>query len=450
MSYIEEAFAVCLRDWKGKKQAQEKKEEGKDTKTEEALPEKARQVQDTAIGKEKTGKVKEENLKVRLDRDIGTEDSSDCDDFCIDDDPFAALPPLSLEDLQQEREEMCEEWQDSAVADLYDPRQILQERRQWLASLCMYNGTPFDWLSHYKPVEHRLVYVSQGLATTIGQAWTSREWSDHPWITSRKSKSNLAQFVELVAYAWLRSNETSILYYSMLNDIFNHADDQINYFFDLLGRQWQSPNGKHICQLAKIQRDGCQLGHKPLQITWNPHPFGYRRVEMELRRPIITKYLNKRRKADFVAMGSSRILSGEYFRWLELTKPTWDQCLEQIDWQAIAKEKNEEITDAQQKGKRKKKKKKLRTVEGIQHDYRMKYDWLMGSPCFFAASMDRHYAPSIQLPCAIRNLLRWHGKRLAWIDVSSMHPTIIFRRFADMCASDREKQTIESIIQSEN
>ena len=307
---------------------------------------------------------------------------------------------------------------------------------------------PLGWFDRLgNKVKEVKLKAPQGLNAHIDNGWESEEWKDHPFISNRMSKHNKAAFKEAVAYLYSCSIQNGgLLYFSVVKQIYN--SDNAELFLDLLTRKWTSKTNHYECKLA-TSYERSNKTKEGNRVVWSDFITKQKLIDVTLTSKSVVRTFNNYAQKQNVTMGDNCIVHGEYSRWMELDVLSHDK----IERRLIQLE----ISGYKHNGKPLKNIPKPATAKdhrALQKESTLACDWLatydhwVKQPCFYSKNLDRHYSPSIQIPSVIRAMFTWHGKSLSWVDVASMHPTILLMEYRAI-ASDGEKAIIDSILMSD-
>ena len=304
---------------------------------------------------------------------------------------------------------------------------------------------PLEWFARLpKALESIEVMIPQGLVTHIGKAWESSEWADHYWNTSKKKNSSQKTFTDAIAYLYGCSMVNGgYLYLNVVKQIYN--SDNVDRFLDLLERVWTSKTEHFECWLASYERSGTtKSGNK---VEWNPFLTQQRLVKHTITSKPVVRTFNNFNQKRCHEMGENRILFGEFTNWMELDILDHEQVrtnLLKLVESEYKHEDEKQLVDIPIPVDPKEHK-ALQEKYTLVDDWMNLYDYWITQPCFYSNNLDRHYTPSIQMPSVIRSMFTRKGKHLAWVDVASMHPTILLMEYLPY-ASETEKKVIDLIL----
>lgn len=266
--------------------------------------------------------------------------------------------------------------------------------------------------------------VKVGLEKCIRDAWESPEWSTNPLRTSRKHKGNLVKVIAVTKYVI----DFLMRYGKCSQETAKYACGNFNWGMDYI-HLMGTPIGDSKYVLLKWE--GSKLIVDPF--IWKMNS-----VEEAVDNKSVTAAYDHSCSYFWQQQAGSKLLTAQYESWLQLTKPDLGYVRTFIRGMVGEKHKGKEIVSETtvprpEKGtpEYKKAARKVCWVE----------EWIEifeyynndNRPYFYGNDMDRIYGPYQQLPSNIRQLYLYRGKRLRWIDYSSMHPTLILLEYLKKC-----------------
>lgn len=291
------------------------------------------------------------------------------------------------------------------------------------------------------------VEISCKLETCIRQAWESPEWQANEYTKPRKGRNVEKQkqaFIEKTLYLYNHSRHYRNLPIWKIKDVFSTMA-QAQEWIDLI--QTQYTHNDKLYTIMKYIQSG-QHTNKPNYADWDTYFYSATVIIEKLTNRTLLK------DAEGYYMWAKRLCSShpvllrdqEMFREMvipdrvlvearldHLVSTGYEYKGRVLTSETKTPRPNLSPNEAEGKSPEAKLLRQLKRLYVWEEDWMQTYD----NACdhtrltLYSKHRDRHYGPYIELASEIRSMFLWRGKRLTWLDYSSMHPTLLLLRFMD-------------------
>ena len=269
--------------------------------------------------------------------------------------------------------------------------------------------------------------TKNGTEACIREAWESPEWASMPLRASRKASSNLQKVIEVTHYLidWqIRFGKCS----STTARLTCGGHEFGNDYVTMVQTPYSTKKGKLVTLIEFV--DG--------SLKLDPFLWNFNTITVYLESKTIKTAYEYSCTQKWREQSGSKLLTAQYESWRQLSKPDVDEVREYIISLVGKKHKGKNIVSETT----------VPRPERNNPEYKKlskKYCWVEewveifeyynndNNPYFYSHHMDRIYGPYQQLPSCIRARYRYNGRSLAWIDYSSMHPTLLMMYYRKEC-----------------